>query len=230
MSNDAAVTVMQALMSRRSIRAFLPDAVDESTLRLIFDHARRAPSGSNTQPWKAYVLTGEVRDALSRRILAVYNDPDADKLHEEEFAYYPRKWASPFVDRRRELGWSLYSLLGITRDDKARMKAQLGRNFEFFDAPVGVIFVTDRSMEQGSWLDYGMFLQSVMLMARAFGLDTCPQAAFNRYHRIIAEHLALPENEIVVCGMSIGYADLSQPENALVSKREEVDDFVRFLK
>jgi len=124
----------------------------------------------------------------------------------------------------------LYSLLGITREDKTRMKAQLGRNFEFFGAPVGVIFVTDRSMEQGSWLDYGMFLQSVMLMARAFGMDTCPQAAFNRYHRIIAEHLTLPDNEIVVCGMSIGYADLSQPENALVSRREEVDDFVRFLR
>ncbi|CAN7563454.1 nitroreductase [Caballeronia sp. LjRoot31] len=232
MNNDDAtgtVTVMQALMSRRSIRAFLPDVVDETTLRQIFDHARRAPSGSNTQPWKVYVLTGEARDALSRKILAVYNDPEADKLHEEEFAYYPRKWTSPFIDRRRELGWSLYSLLGITREDKPRMKAQLGRNFEFFGAPVGVIFVTDRSMEQGSWLDYGMFLQSVMLMARAFGLDTCPQAAFNRYHRIIAEHLALPDNEIVVCGMSIGYADLSQPENALVSRREEVDDFVRFL-
>ena len=160
----------------------------------------------------------------------MYNDPEADKLHEEEFAYYPRTWTSPFIDRRRELGWSLYSLLGITREDKTRMKAQLGRNFEFFGAPVGVIFVTDRSMEQGSWLDYGMFLQSVMLMARAFGLDTCPQAAFNRYHRIIAEHLALPDNEIVVCGMSIGYADLSQPENMLVSKREEVGGFVRFLR
>ena len=232
MNNDATgtVTVMQALMSRRSVRAFLPDAVDETSLRQIFDHARRAPSGSNTQPWKAYVLTGEARDALSQKILAVYNDPEADKLHEEEFAYYPRTWTSPFIDRRRELGWSLYALLGITREDKTRMKAQLGRNFEFFGAPVGVIFVTDRSMEQGSWLDYGMFLQSVMLMARAFGLDTCPQAAFNRYHRIIAEHLALPENEIVVCGMSIGYADLSQPENTLVSRREEVDDFVRFLR
>jgi nitroreductase len=231
MNNDATatVTVMQALMSRRSVRAFLRDAVDETILRQIFDHARRAPSGSNTQPWKAYVLTGEARDALSRKILAVYNDPEADRLHKEEFAYYPLKWTSPFIDRRRELGWSLYSLLGITRDDKTRMKAQLGRNFEFFGAPVGVIFAMDRGMEQGSWLDYGMFLQSVMLMARAFGLDTCPQAAFNRYHRIIAEHLALPGNEIVVCGMSIGYADLSQPENTLVSRREEVDDFVRFL-
>jgi len=232
MNNDAteAVTVMQALMSRRSVRAFLPDAVDETILRQIFDHARRAPSGSNTQPWKAYVLTGEARDALSRKILAVYKDPEADKLHKEEFAYYPLKWTPPFIDRRRELGWSLYSLLGITRDDKTRMKAQLGRNFEFFGAPAAVIFTMDRSMEQGSWLDYGMFLQSVMLMARAFGLDTCPQAAFNRYHRIIAEHLALPDNEIVVCGMSMGYADLSQPENTLVSRREEVDDFVRFLR
>jgi nitroreductase len=227
MNHDA--TVLGALMSRRSIRAFLPDAVDETLLRQLFDAARRAPSGSNTQPWKVTVLTGESRAALSRKILAVYNDPEADKLHEEEFAYYPVKWEAPFIDRRRELGWSLYGLLGITRDDKARMKAQLGRNFDFFGAPVGVIFTTDRTMEQGSWLDYGMFLQSVMLMARALGLDTCPQAAFNKYHRIIAEHVQLPGNEMVVCGMSIGYADLSQPENALVSKRDEVDEFVRFM-
>lgn len=227
MNHDA--TVLGALMSRRSIRAFLPDAVDETLLRQLFDAARRAPSGSNTQPWKVVVLTGESRAALSRKILAVYNDPEADKLHEEEFAYYPVKWEAPFIDRRRELGWSLYGLLGITRDDKARMKAQLGRNFDFFGAPVGVIFTTDRTMEQGSWLDYGMFLQSVMLMARALGLDTCPQAAFNKYHRIIAEHVQLPGNEMVVCGMSIGYADLSQPENALVSKRDEVDEFVRFM-
>jgi nitroreductase len=121
-------------------------------------------------------------------------------------------------------------LLGLTREDKAGMKAQMGRNFEFFGAPVGIMFTTDRLMERGSWLDYGMFIQNVMLMARAYGLDTCPQAAFNRYHRIIAEQLRLPENETFVCGMSLGYADMSKPENQLASEREPVANVVRFLR
>jgi len=153
MNNDAAVTVMQVLMSRCSIRASLPDVVDvvdQTTLQRIFDHARRAPSGSNTQPWKAYVVTGEACDALSRKVLAVYNDPEADKLHEEEFAYCPRKSTSPFIDRRHELGWSLYSLLDIACEDRTRMQTQPGRNFEFFGVPVGVIFVNNRRMERGS--------------------------------------------------------------------------------
>jgi nitroreductase len=222
--------VVAAIDSRRSVRAFLPDPVDDATLESIFGHACRAPSGSNIQPWKVYVLTGDVKDRLSRAILDVYNDPETDRLHEEEYAYYPKTWASPFIERRRVLGLELYSLLGLTRENKAGMKAQMGRNFEFFGAPVGIMFTTDRNMERGSWLDYGMFIQNVMLMARAFGLDTCPQAAFNRYHRIIAEHLRLPENETVVCGMSIGHADLSKPENQLASEREPVASVVRFLR
>jgi nitroreductase len=222
--------VVAAIDSRRSIRAFLPDAIDDATIESIFEHASRAPSGSNIQPWKVYVLTGAVKEELSRAVLRVFNDPEADSLHEEEFAYYPKTWASPFIERRRTLGLELYSLLGLTRDDKEGMKAQMGRNFEFFGAPVGIIFTTDRNMERGSWLDYGMFLQNVMLMARAFGLDTCPQAAFNRYHRIIAEQLRLPENERVVCGMSLGFADRSKPENRLASEREPVKSIVRFMR
>jgi len=222
--------VIDAIASRRSIRAFLPDAVDRATLEAIFEHACRAPSGSNIQPWKVHVLTGAVKDTLSRAILDVFNDPDADRQHEEEFAYYPRNWTSPYIERRRALGIWLYTLLGLTREDKEGMHAQMGRNFEFFGAPVGIIFTTDRTMERGSWLDYGMFLQNIMLMARAFGLDTCPQAAFNRYHRIIADQLTLPENETVVCGMSLGYADWSQPENALRSEREPLRNVVRFVE
>jgi nitroreductase len=222
--------VVAAIDSRRSVRAFLPDPVDDATLESIFEHACRAPSGSNIQPWKAYVLTGGIKERLSRAILEVYRDPEADRLHEEEHAYYPKTWASPFIERRRTLGLGLYSLLGLTREDKAGMKAQMGRNFEFFGAPVGIMFTTDRLMERGSWLDYGMFIQNVMLMARAYGLDTCPQAAFNRYHRIIAEQLRLPENETFVCGMSLGYADMSKPENQLASEREPVANVVRFLR
>ncbi|MDR5808458.1 nitroreductase [Caballeronia sp. LZ019] len=226
---NPSLSVADAIATRRSIRAFLADPVERATLEAILASACRAPSGSNIQPWKVYVLTGDAKDALSRSILAVFNDPDADREHQEEFAYYPRTWTSPYLERRRALGIGLYTLLGITRDDKPGMHAQMGRNFEFFGAPVGIIFTTDRIMERGSWLDYGMFIQNVMLMARSFGLDTCPQAAFNRYHRIIAEQLQLPENETVVCGMSLGYADWSQAENRLASERESLPNVVRFL-
>ena len=136
---------------------------------------------------------------------------------------------SPYIDRRRKVGWDLYALLGLTRDNKAGMAAQHGRNYEFFGAPVGLIFTIDRVMEQGSWLDYGMFLQSVMVAARARGLDTCPQAAFTQYHRVIGSVLDLPENETVVCGMALGYADTTKIENSLITERMPVEEFVKFV-
>ncbi|MDE2048051.1 MAG: nitroreductase, partial [Betaproteobacteria bacterium] len=150
--------------------------------------------------------------------------------HAEEYAYYPREWVAPYIDRRRKVGWDLYGLLGIAKADKARMHAQHGRNFVFFDAPVGFIFTIDRILEQGSWLDYGMFLQNIMVAARARGLDTCPQAAFTQWHRIIARHLQLPANEMVVCGMSLGWADPQRVENTLVTEREDVAAFARFVE
>ncbi|WP_025858346.1 nitroreductase [Pseudomonas sp. CHM02] len=226
--HQSTMSVVEALKSRRSVRAFLPDQVNQEVLKTILSQAARAPSGSNIQPWKAHILTGETKAALSQRIKDVQSDPDQDALHTEEFAYYPKHWKSPYIERRRALGWGLYSLLGITRDDKQAMKAQHARNFDFFDAPVGLIFTTDRSMEQGTWLDFGMFVQSVMLLARTFELDTCPQAAFNRYHRLVAEQLSLPDDEIMVCAMSLGYADHSKIENTLASERIPAESFVRF--
>lgn len=224
-----ATSVEEAILTRRSIRAFLPTPVDPAVIKHIFEVARRAPSGSNMQPWTVYVLTGEAKLNLSRRLLEAYNADEGPAQHEDEFPYYPSHWFSPYIERRRALGWALYGLLGLTRENKAGMKAQLGRNFSFFDAPVGLVFTADRRLERGSWLDYGTFLQNVMLMARAYGLDTCPQAAFNQFHRIIAAQLGLPENETIVCGMSLGYADMNSPENGLVSEREEVTDFVHFV-
>jgi nitroreductase len=128
------------------------------------------------------------------------------------------------------VGWDLYALLGLTRENKPGMAAQHGRNFEFFDAPVGLIFTIDRIMEQGSWLDYGMFLQNIMVAARGRGLDTCPQAAFTQYHRIISEVLGLPASETVVCGMSLGYADRGRIENTLLTEREPIANFVKFME
>ena len=220
---DAAIT------SRRSIRAFLPQAVAREDVAQILQVAARAPSGTNTQPWKVYVLLGERKQRLSSAILAAHNDPEQAKLHAEEYAYYPREWVSPFIDRRRKVGWDLYALLGLTRDNKAGMAAQHGRNYEFFGAPVGLIFTIDRVMEQGSWLDYGMFLQNIMVAARARGLDTCPQAAFTQYHQIIGQVLELPDKEMVVCGMALGYADHAKIENTLITERMAVEEFVKFV-
>lgn len=229
-SSQQQEAVDAAITSRRSIRAFLDRPVAQEDIEKILEVAARAPSGTNTQPWKVYVLTGQARTALSNAILAVHLDPELSRQHTEEYAYYPREWVSPFIDRRRKVGWDLYSLLGLTRDNKAGMAAQHARNFRFFDAPVGLIFTIDRVMEQGSWLDYGMFLQNIMVAARGRGLDTCPQAAFSQYHRIIAEQLHLPANETVVCGMALGWADPGKIENSLVTEREPLASFVHFVK
>jgi nitroreductase len=225
-----AAAVDQAITSRRSIRAYLPTPVPRQTIEEILAVASRAPSGTNTQPWKVYVLTGAARQRLSASICAAHDDPAQRAQHTEEYAYYPTEWRSPYVDRRRKVGWDLYSLLGIGKADKARMHAQHARNYAFFDAPVGLIFTIDRVMQQGSWLDYGMFLQSVMVAARARGLDTCPQAAFTQFHRIISQELNLPPEEMVVCGMALGHADPKAVENTLVTEREPVAGFARFME
>ena len=227
-STNAAI-VDDAIASRRSIRAFLPTPVSRDEIDGILATAARAPSGTNIQPWKVTVLTGESLSALSDKILAAHDHPDSQSLYVEEYEYYPKKWASPYIERRRKVGWDLYTLLGITRDDKAGMHAQHGRNYAFFDAPVGLMFTIDRILERGSWLDYGMFLEAVMVAARGRGLDTCPQAAFNRFHRIIGEHIGMPETEALVCGMSLGHADPSRVENSLITEREPLDGFVRFM-
>ena len=226
---DAAAVVDAAITSRRSIRRFLPEPVPRGVVEDILRVAARAPSGTNTQPWMVHVFTGAALRRLSARLVAAYDDPAQAAQHAEDYAYYPRQWVSPYIDRRRKVGWDLYGLLGIAKGDKAAMHAQHRRNFLFFDAPVGLIFTIDRVMEQGSWLDYGMFLQNVMVAARARGLDTCPQAAFCQFHRIIEEELGLGPQQQVVCGMSLGWADPAAIENTLVTERVPVSEFARFL-
>jgi nitroreductase len=218
-----------ALMTRRSIRAFLPTPVPRVEIEAILEAASRAPSGTNTQPWKVYVVTGESLVRLSRDLLAAYDDPQRDALYQEEYPYYPRQWVSPYIDRRRKIGWDLYGLLGIGKSDKTRMHEQHAQNYRFFGAPVGLFFTIDRHMERGSWLDYGMFLQAIMTAARGRGLDTCPQAAFTPFHRVIAGHLDLAAQEQLVCGMSLGFADESALVNTLRTEREPVERFTRFL-
>jgi nitroreductase len=222
--------VDHAIVTRRSLRAFLPTPVPRPLIEEILQVAARAPSGTNVQPWRVTVLTGAARERLSAAILRVYDDPELRREHAEEYAYYPTEWVDPYLARRRKVGWDLYGLLGIGKTEKERMHAQHGRNYRFFDAPVGMIFTIDRILQQGSWLDYGMFLENIMIAARARGLDTCPQAAFTQFHRVIAEQLALPASEMVVCGMALGYADMSRIENTLETEREPVSGFARFLE
>jgi nitroreductase len=227
-SPEATRAVDAAIASRKSIRKFLPMPVERSVIEDILGVAARAPSGTNTQPWWVHVLTGTARERLSAAILHEYNDPQRRAAHVEEYAYYPRQWEEPYLARRRKIGWDLYALLGIGKSDKERMHVQHGRNYMFFGAPVGLIFTIDRIMEQGSWLDYGMFLQNIMVAARGRGLHTCPQAAFTQFHRVIAAELQLPQRQMVVCGMSLGYADPDAVENTLVTEREALASFVRF--
>ncbi len=226
----SARAVDEAMTSRHSIRAFLPKPVPRELIEHVLAVASRAPSGTNTQPWKVYVLTSEAKRALSRRIVAAYDDPVENAAHTEEYAYYPTEWKSPFIDRRRKVGWDLYGLLGIAKADKARMHAQHSRNYQFFGAPVGLMFTIDRIMRQGSWLDFGMFLQSIMVAARGQGLDTCPQAAFTPFHRLIMPAIGAPDSEQLVCGMSLGYRDPDAIENTLITEREPVTSFARFIE
>lgn len=225
---DEAAIVDAAIVSRRSVRAFLPTPVPDETVKDILRVASRAPSGTNMQPWKVYVVAGARKEALSRAILDSGMRPE--KIEWDEYRYYPDQFFEPYLTRRRTVGFALYNLLGIGRRDVERMRAQHDRNFVFFDAPVGMIFTIDRRLNIGSWIDHGMFLQNVMIAARGRGLHTCPQAAFAPYHRQIRPLLGIPDEEIVVCGMALGYEDASKPENALRSERVPVEEFVTFVR
>jgi LAO/AO transport system ATPase len=220
-SADEIVAVDRAIVSRRSVRRFLPRAVARETVEQILSVARHAPSSTNTQPWRVHALAGAAKDRLCEAVGAAYDAGDAAP----EYRYYPAQWFEPYLARRRKLGWDLYTLLGIGRGDKAAMHEQHRRNFLFFDAPVGLIFTIDRRLERGSLLDYGMFLQNFMVAARARGLDTCPQASWTDFPQVIARVLALPEGEAVVCGMALGYADTVAPEGRLLPEREPVANF-----
>jgi len=228
-------SVDAAIESRFSCRAFQRErAVPRGAIEHILSVARRAPSGTNTQPWKVYVLQGASRDTLVDKVCAahdaVFADPALAEQYREEYDYYPTRWVSPYIDRRRENGWSLYGLLGIAKGEKEKMHAQHQRNFRFFDAPVGLMFTIDRILGRGSLMDYGMFLENVMVGARGQGLHTCPQAAWNGFAKIILPHIGAGADEMLVCGMSLGYADLDAKVNGFHTPREPVASFTHWLE
>jgi nitroreductase len=217
--------VEAAIGSRRSIRGFTDQAVPRETVEKILAVSSRAPSMTNTQPWRVHVLTGPARARMCAEILAAH---EAGEQRTIEYDYYPKSWKSPYIERRRQIGWALYGLLGIGKGDRQATAEQAGRNYNFFGAPVGMIFTIDRELGLGSWLDIGMFLENIMIAARASGLETCAQAAFANYHEIIRKHLPIPANELVVCGLALGHADPTEKANALVSPREPVAAFAEF--
>ena len=225
--------VDEAITSRMSARAFTQEPVPRALLGQILEVASRAPSGTNTQPWQVYVLQGASRDSLVEKICtahdAVRANPELAKNYKEEYDYYPTQWISPFIDRRRENGWSLYGLLDIGKADKDKMHAQHQRNYKFFDAPVGLMFTVNRVMGRGSMLDVGMLLQNVMVSARGHGLHTCPQAAWNGFANIIMPHIGAGEDEMLVCGMSLGYADETDKVNSFHTPRVPAAEFTKWL-
>lgn len=226
-SYTKAENVTDAVNTRRSIRAFSKELPSMDVITQIIETATRAPSGTNIQPWKVYVLTGDAREKLCTAACAAFDNPN--EKHEIEVAYYPEKWIEPFLARRRKIGWDLYGLLGIKKGDRDKTHKQHKRNYLFFDAPVGLMFTMHRDLATGSWLDYGMFLQNIMLLAREAGLHTCPQAAWSDYHEVVKAQLKIESSEVVVCGMALGYADKDALVNELVSDREEVSEFIRYI-
>jgi len=231
--DEAANPVEQAITSRHATRQFLPTAVPRATLLRLLEVASRAPSGTNAQPWKVYVLQGASRDTLVEKVCQAHDalraNPALAAQYQEEYDYYPEKWVSPYIDRRRENGWSLYGLLGIGKADKDKMHVQHQRNFRFFDAPVGVMFTIDRVMGRGSLMDYGTFLQSIMVAARSHGLHTCPQAAWNCFSSIILPHIGAGADEMLVCGMSLGFADETALVNTFRTPRVSAAEFTTWL-
>ena len=222
------ISVEEAITGRQSTRSFLEDKeVPRELVLKVLEVASRAPSGSNIQPWKVWVVTGEKKQALSKELLEQHMSGDPGKRN---YNYYPVEWREPYIGRRRECVWGLYSTLGIEKGEKDKMLRQHGRNYEFFGAPVGLFFTLDEDMELGSWLDTGMFVQSVMLAARGFGLETCPQAAFGKYHETVAAHIGIPGDQRLVCGMSLGFPAPDAIVNTFRTSRIDPETFTTFVE
>lgn len=224
---NTSMDVDEAIESRRSVRGFTQEPVARSTIEHILRVARRAPSGTNMQPWRVYVVTGTAKEAITREVMAMHEGPP--ELREPEYKYYPDVFYEPYKSRRRKIGWDMYSLVGIERGEHKKMHAQAGENFRFFGAPVGLFFFVDKALELGSWIDCGMFIQNVMLAARGQGLHTCSQAAWPPFHKAVRKLLGVDEDKVLICGMAIGHEDTAAPINRLRTEREEVTAFTTFL-
>lgn len=222
-----AAAVDDAIKTRQSVRAFLSTPVERATIEELLKLAARGASGSNIQPWRVRVIAGDVREQMVKAIFdAVARD--GFEPYQREWNYYPVNWREPFLGRRRKIGWDMYSLLGVDKGDFEGTQRARMRNYEFFGAPVGMIFTLDEDLEIGSWLDLGIYLGTLMIAARGHGLHTCPQAAFADFHKVIRPILDIPEKEIIVCGMALGHIDPDAPVNRLATERAPLADFASF--
>jgi len=219
------MTATEAIVSRRSIRAFTDRPVDPDVLRRILVDAARAPSGTNIQPWQVTVLQGQARTDLIDAVQSAFDSGE----NTGEDTYYPVEFIEPYKARRRKIGWDLYGLLGIEKGDWDKTKAQHRRNYEFFGAPVGILFSLDHTMRTGGWLDVGLYMANVMALAREAGLDTCPQAAWLEFSGTVEQHLGWVDGRSLVCGMALGYEDTDDVVNELRTERAPLDEFVEFL-
>jgi nitroreductase len=226
--NQPVPDVFEAARTRRSIRAYKPDAVPAATLREIVALGRHAPSGSNIQPWRVHVMTGATLERVGTAIRQAFEKDEPG--HRRDYDYYTDPIDEPYLARRRQCGWGLYGLLGIRRGDHEKSKAYRATNYDFFGAPAGLIFTIERRLEKGSWLDYGMFLQTIMLAARARGLHTCSEAAIASYPDVVRRELGISNEWIVICGMAMGYADPDAPINTFQPPRIGVDEYAVFLE
>jgi nitroreductase len=225
--NANAAAVDAAINTRQSVRAFLPTPVARDTVEMLLKLAARSASGSNIQPWRIRVIGGDVKERLEKAIFdAVARD--GFEPYQREWNYYPVNWREPFLGRRRKIGWDMYSLLGVAKGDFEGTQRARMRNYEFFGAPVGMIFTLDEDLEIGSWLDLGIYLGSLMIAARGHGLHTCPQAAFADFHTIIRAQLGIPEKEVIICGMALGHIDPDAPVNRLATERAALADYASF--
>lgn len=219
--------VFEAARTRRSIRAYRPTPVPAATLREIVALARHAPSGSNIQPWRVHVLTGATLKRVGQAIQHAFLTDEPG--HRRDYEYYTDPVYEPYLARRRQCGWGLYGTLGIGRGDREKSKAYRATNYTFFGAPAGLIFTIDRGLEKGSWLDYGMFLQTMMLAARARGLHTCAEAAIASYPDIVRRELGIGREWVVICGMALGYADPDAIVNTFQPPRIALEEYATFL-
>jgi nitroreductase len=215
---------------RHSVRAFLSTPVPKKTLEELLTVASYAPSSANIQPWKVYVVMDKAQQNLKNNLYNAFMNTNENKKHTAELTYYPDTWVTPYKERRQQVGLELYRTLDIKKDDKTAMLNQHSRNMLFFDAPVALIFTIDKKLAQGSHVDCGMFIQTVMLAAQARGLATCAQASINQFHTIIKKDLGILDTEKLICGISLGYEDKSNIVNTVKSTRAPLAEFVKFIE
>lgn len=220
------MNIFETLKQRKAVRAYLDKSVEKEKINAILDAARHAPSGVNTQPWQVAVVTGKAKQALQTKIETAFRAGNKGKA---DYEYYPTKWIEPYKSRRKDCGLLMYNTLKIERGDTKRQQDQWAANYRSFDAPVMLLFFMDEHMQTGSYMDYGMFLQSVMLAAVDLGLATCPQASIADYPELIKSELGYNDNRILLCGMALGYEDKNADVNSYRTSREEVGSFTDYF-